>query len=360
MILKLDGYEVALKSISWSDDFKIQRTWEEESAVPIPKTGIPFFQPNSSQNEIILDKVFQEDVVFVKDFNDINSCITALTDFFEENHIPAQISMFRDPSGFLKYTTLIHNDPENFLLHFPPELSKAIGFKTSKFGNASYTSDLTINDVYIQQFPNGHEFTISRFKSERVVIKLDSTEDPTLQDLCSLIVASVFQNGAMLSLIVNEDLGTLEYDLEPITYNLRLSRFLLEHIGLPANTIIRGSGTFRVRTSAIDPYAPFQGIYLNRKQYEKTLSSGLMLVTSNCVNSTLLLNKRLYPCLGVISRKEGVNKIFSFAPEKLTYFPATDSVLSHISVKLLTEDGNALPEIERPTCVELLFRKAWF
>ncbi|CAL8117335.1 unnamed protein product [Orchesella dallaii] len=126
----------------------------------------------------------------------------------------------------------------------------------------------------------------------------------------------------------------------------------LEDVLLDISTVVATNGGLLATNRASDNPSnslncpPYDATYIKKSQFIKEQCLSQAFIPTN-VGEEVLYNSVFFSRLVVISRNIGSGKRV-YRSKKLRLFPATKSVLNHISIKLIDDLGHTLPPVEQP------------
>ena len=363
--LDVSEYNVALRCIVFYDNYKTPPLWErlilEAKEAPLE----PFFKKMGEDNRITFTKIIMEIVNLTNTFANLAAFTTYANEVFRQYDIDAYVVLSvtsetktvegrEVPVITYRLAKLVNFDTNGFSLVLPRTLARVWGFTKTEFSVGTHYSDLNISDVYFERVRQNAVIAVEKRKAVKTSLLLPQKIDATLEDIVLEMQTVIKDAGGELLATVKDEELTLEYTLEPVASSLSLPPFLSKYLGLGDAGVLTGHQIIPVTAQMIKPYGE---VYKRRHEYLLEYNLSQIAVECNCVNETLLFNSKFLPCIALIDREEGIQKRI-FRPKKLVFYPATKSILNHVSIKLVADTGVVIPPYERPTTVELFFQKA--
>jgi len=362
-------YEVGLLSIDFCDTYRKPEAYEQQVRVPVSQSNEPFFNLERGDDKLILNLRLNDYFTYIKIWDNIRALASSLNSEFTNNGINATYSVKYDQGGFAGIAELDYKNEHQYYLHIPLELANVLGFNKTVFEpNRVHKTDRVMTEHSPTAIKNRTAFRIERIKDKVVEVRIGQMErnPPLLEDIAQAMVLAVdsAENTDMspptkdfqLSAIVVEDNSAIILTLRPSNATLLLSPYLYRYLGLRDNYQIRGKDTILVDRKIIRPIDEVQE-YISKREFLDNVSCSKVIVTCNALDPTYFFKERLYNCIAVLDRIDGVKSQHKVQIKHPVYYKCTSSRLSHLEFSLIDDKNRVLEPEEFPTFVQLHFRK---
>lgn len=347
--LKLAEHEVGLIKLFYHDNYVSE---EARRKARLKKPGHPFFDLEKNQNSIYVNEIVQTDIPINKTTEDFSAFIRDVNTALSQQLVNGEISVNLDSQGKPTQTTFVYRFDYGFRVYFG-HLAEILGFENKEYPLGVHESSNPPNLTKFKALAHDYQFMVKKRKWKMTKVSLPQLEDPALDDICLQITKSCADRGYRIAAILDEEKALLTINTFSEDIYLSLSNYLNDYLKLPFRMVFNGLSTVAISVEAIDPFGSI--VHDSSAEAAPAIPTTQILVQCG-LSVTNYVATQPMQLLQIFPRQEGKRQ---FALEVLSpiYFPVTPSETSFVSILLLDEHLNPLPEQSKPTTAVLHFRK---